>query len=411
VWAWLAGAAIGWLLAAGSVCDPTQPEQQPPSSSEDGGHAGSGTSASGRDAGTVVAPANPTVGHTPMPDAATTPVAPPAAPPAPAVAVDAAVARPPDASATPAAAPPAMTAHDAGQPHDASAGGHPPTGAHVFVIAIENERAGEIYGSANTPYISGVLLPTYASAGNFQDELPGDPSEPHYVWMEAGTNAFSDHTFSTDDGPSAANSTASTQHLVTQIRQAGGGLDWMAYQEGISPGSCPITSTGLYVARHDPFLFFQDVSGAPPSASNGLCAAHHRPLSALNGDVAAGAVASYVFVTPNLCHDMHGASSCPGDLIRAGDDWLSGALPPLIAYVNAQGGVIFIVWDEGSNNGDATLPFLAIGPHVKRGYRSSVAFNHGSILRSIERIFQLPVLPTVSGATDLSDLFVGGTMP
>jgi phosphatidylinositol-3-phosphatase len=163
----------------------------------------------------------------------------------------------------------------------------------------------------------------------------------------------------------------------------------------------------VYVPRHDPTLFFQDVAGGPPSAGNAYCASHHRPLSALAGDLASGAVASYVFITPDLRHDMHGSPSCPTDAnVRAGDDWLGSALPPLIAYVNAHGGVIFVTWDEGS-----PLPFIAVGPHVKAGYRSTVRFNHGSMLKSVEEILQLPMLPTVQNVSDLSDLFTGGAMP
>jgi hypothetical protein len=280
------------------------------------------------------------------------------------------------------------------------------TSPHVFVVAMENQSAADIYGSSNAPYINGSLLPRYASASNFADELPGLPSEPHYIWLEAGTNAFADHTFSTDGVPSASNSTASTDHLATQLRNAGGGLDWMAYVEGtdLTAQPCPISNADLYVPRHDPFLFFQDVSGAPPSKSNGTCAAHHRSLDALAGDLGSGAVPSYVFITADLCHDMHGASSCPaGNAVSAGDSWLSGFLPPVIDYVNATGGVIFIVWDEGS----PTLPFLAIGPGVKAGYSSPAALNHASVLKTVEELLGLPVLPAAQSATDLADLFTG----
>ncbi len=301
-----------------------------------------------------------------------------------------------DASPIDAAAP---DAHDGASPMVAP--------AHVFVIAMENESAADIYGSINAPYISATLLPAAASASAFVDELPALPSEPHYIWMEAGTNAFSDHTFTTDDSPSAANSTASTQHLVTQIREAGRGLDWMSYQEGIDAGECPVTGAGVYVPRHDPTLFFRDIAGDPPSAGNAYCSSHHRPLSALAGDVASGAVASYVFITPNLCHDMHGSPLCPtANDIRAGDDWLASALPPLVAYVEAHGGVVFVTWDEGS-----PLPFIAVGPQIKAGYRSTVQLHHGSMLKTIEEMLRLPILPTVQSDSDLSDLFVGGAIP
>ncbi len=296
----------------------------------------------------------------------------------------------------------------------ASTGSHAEAGAdgpahgapHVFIVAMENQSVGDIYGSSDAPYINGVLLSRYASASNFADELPDLPSEPHYIRLEAGTNVFADHTFETDSSPSASNSTASKDHLATQVQNAGGGLDWAAYVEGtdLTAQPCPIASEDVYVPRHDPFLFFQDVSGAPPSSTNGSCAAHHRALDALAGDLSSGAVASYVFVTPDLCHDMHGSTSCPaGSPVAAGDTWLSTFLPPLIDYVNATGGVIFVVWDEGSK-----LPFVAIGPGVKAGYSSPVALDHASVLKTIEEILGLPILPAVQPSNDLADLFTAG---
>src|SRR5215831_4997726 len=134
--------------------------------------------------------------------------------------------------------------------------------AHVFVVAMENENISEVYGDdSGAPYINLTLIPGYARATNFVDQLPASvPSEPHYVWLEAGTNVFADHTFTTDKSPSASNSTASAAHLATQIAAAG--LSWAAYEEGIdaATGNCPVTSSGFYAPKHDPFVFFQDIA-------------------------------------------------------------------------------------------------------------------------------------------------------
>jgi hypothetical protein len=283
----------------------------------------------------------------------------------------------------------------------------------VFVITMENEAAAAIYGSASAPYINNQLLPKSARANAFADPLPDSiPSEPHYVWMEAGTNHFSDATFTTDADPSASNSTASTAHLSTQMDAANPPVSWLSYQEGLnaSTGACPVHSSGYYVAKHDPYVFFRDVAGSPPSASSALCAAHHRAYTpaALAQDLQAGVVAQYNFITPNVCNDMHGATGCPGsDDIRSGDNWLAAALPPLIDYANANDGVIFLVWDEPVG-GSALIPFVAIGPQVKPGYASSVRFTHSSLTKTVEEIFGLPILPTVTSANDLSDLFQPG---
>ncbi|MCE9576560.1 MAG: alkaline phosphatase family protein [Deltaproteobacteria bacterium] len=283
---------------------------------------------------------------------------------------------------------------------------------YVFVIAMENHDATQIYGNPDAPYINNTLLPAYGHALAFHDELPtGLPSEPHYVWMEAGTNAFADHTFTTDLPPGwFGNTTGSTAHLATQLTNAG--VPWMSYQEDLNAmtGACPINDWWWYAAKHDPFVFFKDVSGATPSTSNAYCAAHHRPLTALAGDLASGAVASYAFITPNLCHDMHGAWFCPdSNGVRAGDAWLRDNLPPLIAFANAHHGVIFVTWDEGE--GTSTMPFLAIGPGVKAGFASSDTLDHGSLLKATEQIFGLPILPTVQSSTDLGGFFAANQYP
>ena len=277
----------------------------------------------------------------------------------------------------------------------------------VFVVAMENQDADRIYGNVDdAPYINGTLLSRYAHATAFTDVLPQLPSEPHYAWMEAGTNAFTDHTFTTDDRPSTHNSTASRDHLTAQIAAAGGGLDWMSYQEGISAatGACPLEGAGFYRPRHNPFVFFQDVSGNPPSKDNAACAAHHRDLAALAADLASGDVAAYNFISPDLCHDMHGAAGCPdSNRTRAGDDWLAANMPPLIDFVNRNGGVILVTWEEGSHS--ATLPFIAVGPSIKQGYAGAIPYTHSSLLKTVEKLLGLPILPTVASANDLDDLF------
>jgi hypothetical protein len=284
---------------------------------------------------------------------------------------------------------------------------------HVFVIAMENHSASQIYGdTTDAPYINNTLMPKYARSSNFNDELPALASEPHYIWMEAGTNAFSDHTFTTDNDPSSSNSTSSTAHLVTQIKNATNGVTWMSYQEGINSttGACPIASSGFYHAKHNPFVFYKDVSGNPPSKTNAYCDAHHKDYSALAADLTNNAVATYNFITPNQCHDMHGQTGCPdSNTIRSGDNWLKANLPAIITYCNANAGVIFLTWDEPASTGK--MPFLAIGPHTKVGYSGSVSYDHSSMVKSIERIVQVPILSKVSGANDFADLFQAGFFP
>jgi hypothetical protein len=284
---------------------------------------------------------------------------------------------------------------------------------HVFVIVMENHDGSQIYGNTtDAPYINNTLIPSYARSTNFNDELPSLASEPHYIWMEAGTNAFSDHTFTTDNVPSKTNSTSSTAHMVTQIKNATSGVTWMSYQEGMNSttGACPIAASGFYAPKHDPFVFFKDVAGNTPSKTNAYCAAHHKPYSSFAADLAANNMAGYVFITPNLCNDMHGATGCPNsNSIRSGDDWLRAELPRIIDWATTHAGTIFITFDEGSAT--TKMPFLAVGPGVKANYAGAVSYTHSSLVKSVEEILGLPILSTVSGSSDFADLYNAGFFP
>lgn len=308
---------------------------------------------------------------------------------------------------------------------------------YVFVIAMENRSAASIYGNSKAPYINNTLMAQYAHASNFTDVLAaGVPSEPHYVWIEAGTNAFpggandAGHTFTNDDDPSATNSTPSANHLVTQLKNAANGRDWRAYQEDMdsTTGDCPINShsnvstSGHYAAKHNPFVFFNDVVGSPPSKTNTFCAAHHRnyTVAKLKADLLAKDVAAYNFITPNLCNDMHGAAFCSNGCesglspfnnacIQGGDDFLKAIVPSIIDFINANDGVLFIWWDEPESSG--TLPFIVVGPHVKAGYTSSVQVDHTSYLKSLQQILRLSALPNQPTSSDFSDYFEAGYYP
>jgi hypothetical protein len=300
---------------------------------------------------------------------------------------------------------------------------------HVIVIAMENkdsDKAGNksrdyIYRNTEAaPYLNGELAAEGARATNFADDLAAYDSEPHYIMMEAGTNKFADTTFTCDNDPLKScsllfgkpNWTRSTEHLVTALETANPPLSWMTYQEGIDPqttGACPIRSAGQYAAKHNPFVYFADVAGAPPDKNNAKCIAHTRPLDRFMADMQSGKLANYVFITPNLCHDMHGGSGCDGNVVKAGDDFLKSFVPPVIDWAKQNDAVVFIVWDEGKRG--LTLPFYAAGAGVKANFESRVPYTHRSVVKTIQRIFGLPVLASVTKANDLADMFEPGALP
>jgi hypothetical protein len=279
--------------------------------------------------------------------------------------------------------------------------------AHVqtlFVILMENHDWADIVGSASAPYINS-LLAIGAHCENYHNVPPSNsqhPSEPNYIWLEAGDNLG----LTTDNNPSASNCAKGQDHLAKQLSAAG--IPWKGYMEDISGTICPLTQPGNYAVRHDPFVFFDDVSGTDCSdQTSAYCIQHVRPYSELAGDLASGQVGKYNFITPNECHDMH-SNGCPGsnDVIKQGDDWLSTEIPKLMAsqpYLD--GGAIFITWDEG-DSGNAPIGMIVLSPLAKVGYSSNTSLSHSSMLRTAQTVCGVsPFLHDAANAADLGELF------
>ena len=270
----------------------------------------------------------------------------------------------------------------------------------VFVILMENQDWASIASNPSAPYINNVLLPNAAHAEQYYNPPHLHPSEPNYLWLEAGAN------FGVlDDAPPAQNHQSTASHLVTLLDTAG--VSWKAYQEGISGVVCPLTDVGEYAVRHDPFVYFDDVTEANnPSAP--YCVAHVRPYAEWETDLNAGAVARYNFITPNVCDDMHSSCAPLNDPVKQGDTWLSTEVPKILAsQAYAENAALFITWDE-AENGDGPIGMIVLSPLGKGGgYSNSIHYTHSSTLRTVEEIFGVsPLLGDASQATDLADLFV-----
>ncbi len=268
----------------------------------------------------------------------------------------------------------------------------------VFLIVMENHNWSQIKDNPAAPYVNELL--TEAAHAEAYTNPPGlHPSEPNYLWLEAGTNFGV-----VDDRSPAANHQASTAHLTTLLDAAA--VSWKSYQEDISGDVCPLKGSGLYAPKHNPMLFFDDVTGGNDPNSP-YCIAHMRPYTELASDLASGNVARYNLIIPNLCDDMHNSIGCASlDSIHNGDQWLAQAIPPILASSAYQaGGVLLITWDEGSR-GDGPIGMIVLSPHAKPGYANTVAYTHSSTLRTLQEIFGVePLLGDAANATDLSDLF------
>lgn len=266
----------------------------------------------------------------------------------------------------------------------------------VFTIVMENHSRADILGNPAAPFIN-TLAAQSAVAGGYHDSYV-HPSEPNYFWMVAGQN------FGVlDDNDPASHHLASTSHLADQLEAAG--LTWKTYQDGMG-APCGLVSHDRYAAKHNPFVYFNDVNGWDGQAfqPSTRCTEHIVDLNQLDKDIAANSLPKYAFITPNLDHDMHDGT------IAQGDAWLQEQVTKIVgtdAFNN--GGVIFVLWDEGSNSADDP-PFIAVSPNAKANFVSTADYTTSSYLKTVQTILGVQTLPcgeTAASSTVgvMSDLF------
>ena len=376
---------------------------------------------------------------------------------------------------------------------------------HVFVIALENHDWTQpatvsggiqpIFQNPNAPFINSLVNGTAvvfingqqvnislhtAYAANYHNVLATQsgnnphihPSEPNYLWAEAGTNfgILDDDDPYKDNPPNAQNT---TQHLSGLLQRYG--RTWKSYQEDIdlataasgkltnvplptSQWTSPIVShsgtfdpTSLlnayndslqynYAVKHNPMAFFTDTNGGNDTTAANPLRFNYAPLQQLEVDLVNNTVANYNWITPDQYNDQHSALSAgfaglTGDSsqIKAGDNAVA-RLVPLIMSSQAykDGGVIVLWWDESESDGEPndnaddfthTIGEIVISnlAHPNEGglpYASQVDYSHSSDLRTWQNVFHVkansktsPYLGDAVNATDLSDLFAPGVIP
>jgi phosphatidylinositol-3-phosphatase len=228
-----------------------------------------------------------------------------------------------------------------------------------FVNALVNGTAVEIIDGAEVNISSQV---SYATAYHNVLSAPNGtnphihPSEPNYIWAEAGTNFG---VLNDNDPYTGGTNQNSSLHLGNLLTQAG--KTWKSYQEDIDltpNGGGQLTNVALprfdwtvplssfsgvfaagtvnqfnganqynYAAKHNPMLFFSDTNGGNNRTPSNPLSSNYAPLQQLLVDLANDTVADYNWITPNQYNDMHtslsaGYKGLTGDAakISQGDD-------------------------------------------------------------------------------------------
>ncbi|MDB6124461.1 MAG: hypothetical protein JWQ71_3454 [Pedosphaera sp.] len=281
----------------------------------------------------------------------------------------------------------------------ADAGTLPPIQT-VFIIVMENNNWSSIKGNASAPYVNNTLLPMSSYCAQFYNPPGIHPSLPNYLWLEAGTNFGI-----ADDKDPSSNHQNTTNHLVTLLNKAG--ISWKSYQEDISGTTVPLTIVNKYAPKHNPMVYFDDVTGTN-NANYSYGISHIRPYTEFARDLTNNTVARYNFITPNLCNDMHDNCVPVSNGIKQGDNWLATEIPRILAsaaYTN--GGAIFITWDEAAGTSDGPIGMIMLSPFARGGgYYNNIHYTHSSTLRTFQEIFGVtPLIRDAANAANLSDLF------
>jgi hypothetical protein len=365
----------------------------------------------------------------------------------------------------------------------------------IFVIAMENHNwtqpanqftggIQQIYLNPAAPFVNSLVNGTasaiingeavniseqtaYATAYHNVLATPGGtnphihPSEPNYIWAEAGTN----FGILNDADPFPNNNQNTGLHLSNLLQSAG--KTWKSYQEDIdlTPSAGGLTNVPLprnqwtvpltshsgvfapgnfnafngssqynYAAKHNPQVYFTDTNGGNDATTGNPLSGRYAPLQQLFTDLANDTVADYNWISPNQFNDMHttlsggyrGLTGDPAKILQ-GDDFLKQVVPMIMAsdaYKNH--GAIIIWWDESesdgvaSDNGDDfnhTVGEIVISQHAHKNvngapYASPVNFTHSSDLRTMQEVFRVgPFVADAVDADDLSDLFAPGAIP
>jgi hypothetical protein len=322
---------------------------------------------------------------------------------------------------------------------------------HVFVIVLENENADTSFGpSSPAPYLArtlpsaGEFVPNYygighASLDNYVAMVSGQAPNPE---TQGDCPFFHDVTPGTvgPDGQAIGTGCVYPAQVKTIADQLSAkGLTWKGYMQDMGadpsrePAACAhpaigspdntetATATDQYATRHNPFVYFHSIIDTPACAQNVV------PLERLDADLSTAATtANLTFITPDLCNDGHDASCAdgtPGGLARV-NTFLGQWIPKIIsspAYLD--GGLVAVIFDEGSGDsssccneqpgpsspmpggesggtGGGRTGAVLLSPYVTPGSVTTSAYNHYSLLRSIEDLFGLAHLG-YAGATGL----------
>ena len=250
---------------------------------------------------------------------------------------------------------------------------------------LENKGYGPTLGTCSAdPYFCS-LASRYASFTNSHGV--SHPSEPNYVAFESGGIQGC-----TTDSSCAAGSVGATD-LGGQLTAKG--VPWVSWQESMPTACYTGGGSGEYALKHSFGGFFRD-------NYTGSCRILPYPgVGAAVSTLDSATAPDFVWITPNLLHDMHDGT------VQQGDAWLKLNVPSILAspwFTNFKSTVI-ITMDESDSGGSNQIPTVVISNAASGKGAVTTPINHYAVLRAIEESFGLSLIGAAATAPRIVSLF------
>ncbi|HET8785262.1 MAG TPA: alkaline phosphatase family protein [Candidatus Limnocylindrales bacterium] len=254
----------------------------------------------------------------------------------------------------------------------------------IWIIVLENHGFDQVVGSADMPYLNG-LIDRYGLAQ--RSSGVSRPSQPNYFALFSGsTQDVHDNDPHDIDAPTVAD----------QIEASG--RTWKEYAEN-RPSGCftgPTASGGRdgdggYRRKHAPAISFDAIRNDPARCANLVDLTAFRPDGA-----------DFSLIIPNQCHAAHDCGL--GDA----DRWLAGFVPRIVdSPTFSAGGLLIVTFDEDAGNdpGGGHIATVVASPAVAPGFRSDQPHDHYGVLRTIEDAWGLECLAESCDARPLDEFF------
>ena len=261
--------------------------------------------------------------------------------------------------------------------------------SHIFVIVMENVGYENVIGSVNAPYMNKTLLPQATLYTN--SFAITHPSLPNYLALFAGSTFSVTNDNCINGNP--PNGPFNAPNLYSELKKAG--KKALAYMEDLPYDGYSGCQSGLYVQKHNPFMYFN--AGTTNNVPYSTSVVYNGPYSS------AATWPELTFISPNLINDMHNGTTVAIQ-VSNGDTWLSQHLPPLISYARSHNGLIILTMDENDFREDQHIPTILIGDRIAGGQVVRQTITHYNVTKTITDNFGAAAIGNSAGLADLVPL-------